>query len=97
MTGPEHYREAESALERAARAADREWSEDTAFWMQSAHVHATLAAAPGDDNLRQQVDGLREALRSLSGELAAAFTRISDLEERLHDHEQAVPHAESQA
>ena len=40
---------------------------------------------------------LAGALDALSHELADALTRIGELETRLRDHEQAVPHAESQS
>jgi hypothetical protein len=45
MTGPEHYREAESDRDAAARASDRGQEEDAMFWLGSAQVHATLALA----------------------------------------------------
>jgi hypothetical protein len=45
MTGPEHYREAESGLDRAARDSDRGREDDAAFWLRAAQVHATLALA----------------------------------------------------
>ncbi len=44
----------------------------------------------GHGDLESLIDGLRE-------DLSRAEARIAELEERLHDHEQAVPHAESQA
>ena len=45
MTGPEHFREAESDRDAAARASDRGQEEDAMFWLGSAQVHATLALA----------------------------------------------------
>ena len=45
MTGPEHYANAESDLDNAARADDRGRPADVAYWMQAAQVHATLALA----------------------------------------------------
>lgn len=42
------------------------------------------------DELWSYVCGLRE-------DLGRAEARIADLEDKLHDHTQAVPHAESQA
>jgi chromosome segregation ATPase len=46
-------------------------------------------------DLRVEISGLRESVRTLSSELASAWIRIAELETRLHDHEQAVPHAEA--
>lgn len=45
MTGPEHYTEAESDRDAAARASDRGRQDDVMFWLLSAQVHATLALA----------------------------------------------------
>ena len=46
MTGAEHYANAESDLEHAARASDKGCRDDMAYWLGCAQVHATLAAAP---------------------------------------------------
>ena len=45
MTGPEHYANAESDLDNAARADGRDRPADVAYWIQAAQVHATLALA----------------------------------------------------
>ncbi len=45
MTGPEHYACAESDLEHAAHASDRDRLDDMAYWLGRAQVHATLALA----------------------------------------------------
>ena len=45
MNGPEHYANAESDLEHAARASDKGRMDDMAYWLQCAQVHATLAVA----------------------------------------------------
>jgi hypothetical protein len=45
MTGPEHYGNAESDLDNAARADDKGHHEDAMFWLAAAQVHATLALA----------------------------------------------------
>jgi hypothetical protein len=45
MTGPEHYREAESDRDAAARASDKGRQDDAMFWLLSAQVHAALAQA----------------------------------------------------
>ena len=41
----EHYSEAESALDTARLASDRDQAEEAAFWQREAQVHATLALA----------------------------------------------------
>jgi hypothetical protein len=45
MTGPEHYREAETCSEQGADAVDRGESAEAAGWFALAQVHATLALA----------------------------------------------------
>lgn len=45
MTGPEHYANAESDLDNAARASDRGRQDDVTYWLGCAQVHATLALA----------------------------------------------------
>ena len=45
MTGPEHYANAESDLEHAARASDMGRQDDVTYWLGCAQVHATLAQA----------------------------------------------------
>jgi hypothetical protein len=45
MTGPQHYANAESDLENAARASDRGRQDDVTYWLGCAQVHATLALA----------------------------------------------------
>jgi chromosome segregation ATPase len=46
-----------------------------------------------DDSLRQEIGNLREAAQSLSSELAAAFTRIGELETRIASLEGDTPQA----
>jgi hypothetical protein len=45
MTGPEHYQEAETQAESAARAIDDRMSDDARVSLGLAQVHATLALA----------------------------------------------------
>jgi len=45
VTGPEHFANAESDLEHAAHASDRDRLEDMAYWVGCAQVHAALAVA----------------------------------------------------
>lgn len=45
MTGPDHYLNAESDLEHAARASDKDRLDDMRYWLGCAQAHATLALA----------------------------------------------------
>jgi hypothetical protein len=45
MTGPEHYDNAESDLDHAARASDKGQQDDVTYWLGCAQAHATLALA----------------------------------------------------
>ena len=45
MTGPDHFLNAESDLEHAARASDKGRQDDVTYWLGCAQVHATLALA----------------------------------------------------
>ena len=47
--------------------------------------------------LREDLGHAEERIRELENELHAVSTRLSAIEERFHDHEQAVPHAEAQS
>lgn len=44
-TGPEHYLNAETDLEHAARASDKGHQDDVTYWLGCAQVNATLALA----------------------------------------------------
>ena len=46
-----------------------------------------------DQELRQAIQGLRDGIRELSGELASAWTSIGKLEERVRELEQDTPQA----
>jgi hypothetical protein len=59
--------------------------------MTDYHGHSDYADRyHGHGDLESLIAGLRE-------DLGRAEARIAELEERLHDHEQAVPHAEAQS
>jgi hypothetical protein len=45
VNGPEHYANAESDLDNAARASDKGRTDDVTYWLGCAQAHATLALA----------------------------------------------------
>ena len=53
MTGPEHYQEAETQAESAARAIDDRLFEDARVSLGLAQVHATLALAAATGGARR--------------------------------------------
>ena len=57
MNGPEHYRSAQDALQKASS----EMPEARTYWLQRAHVHATLALAAATAMDALSVDGLPSA------------------------------------
>lgn len=75
MTGPEHYANAESDLEHAARASDKGRMDDMTYWLQCAQVHATLALAAATALGREGADGLLPSMDRAAWFNAAAECR----------------------
>ena len=72
MTGPEHYANAESDLDNAARADDRGRQEDVTYWLGCAQVHATLALAAATALGREGADGTMPSRDRVQWFVAAA-------------------------
>jgi hypothetical protein len=63
MTGPEHYLNAESDIDHAARASDKGREQDVAYWLGCAQVHAILALTAATANPFDHQNGWSEVTR----------------------------------